>query len=136
MLEADIEFLFEFLAEIFIELLTEVVFGLGWEGVAASFKKQKAVPAPIAYMGYLMLGSALGALSGVALPYRFSHDDGLSILGVVANAVLGGALMHFYGNHRRRHGKTTTHLATFWGGAWFAFGIAAGRLGMVVVLTR
>jgi hypothetical protein len=46
---------------------------------------------------------------------------------VIAPLVVGAAL-HGFGIWRKRHGHSTTHLATFYGGAAFAFGYAITRL--------
>jgi len=38
-----------------------------------------------------------------------------------------GAAMHAFGARRRRRGRATSGLATFWGGAAFAFTMALAR---------
>jgi len=49
------------------------------------------------------------------------------LLGLVLAPLATGAAMHAFGARRRRHGRATSGLATFWGGAAFAFAMALAR---------
>jgi hypothetical protein len=111
----------------------ELIFALGWESVAAAFRKRSEAHPVLARIGYLLIGLAAGALSGVVFPRRLSQHDGVSALGVLLNPLLFGLLAFLYGDRRRRTERATTHLATFWGGALFAFGLSAARLAVLVL---
>jgi len=49
-------------------------------------------------------------------------------MSLVLAPLAGGAMMHLYGQWKRTGGKDPSLLATFWGGALFAFAFAAARL--------
>jgi hypothetical protein len=87
----------------------------------------------LAAVGYVLIGIALGAVSAWAFPRRLAHNPGISLLGVLLNPLLFGLLSFWYGDHRRRQERMTTHLATFWGGALLAFSLGATRL-LVILL--
>jgi hypothetical protein len=77
---------------------------------------------------YLCLGAVIGFATADLLPRRLfpvkSPFSGISLL----LAPFGtGLLMQFYGSWRRRHTRSSSWLATFWGGALFAFSIAFVR---------
>jgi cell division protein FtsW (lipid II flippase) len=123
--EALIEIIVEFIVQVLIEVFGEIV-------LHAAFSKRAKASFAMASLGYAILGALLAALSVWAYPHRFSQNDGLSILGVFANALLVGVAMQFHGERRRKQGKQTTHLATFWGGALFALSFAGTRLAILI----
>jgi hypothetical protein len=51
---------------------------------------------------------------------------------MIVTPVLNGAFMHWYGLRRKRRGHDRFFLATFWGGALFAFGVSLVRFLLVV----
>jgi hypothetical protein len=109
-------------------VVTEVLFELGFEGLRQSARPRQESSKGLALLGYLLLGVALGALSAWLLPSRLSSSDLISGSSLVLNPMLSGFAMHYLGVWRRSYGKSTTRLATFSGGATFAFGVAAARL--------
>lgn len=114
--------------EIIVEVCGELVFVLGWESLVASFEKRPKADPVLARIGYLIIGIALGILSALVLPRRFSSDDAVSALGVLLNPLLFGLFAFWYGDRKRRRERSTTNLATFWGGTLFALGFSAARL--------
>jgi hypothetical protein len=77
---------------------------------------------------YVILGEMIGFASVLTLPQRFipaiSPISGISLL---LAPLAAGLLMHAYGSWRTRQAKDHSWLATFWGGALFAFSIALVR---------
>lgn len=120
--------------QLVVEIVGELLFGVAYESLAGKRGEPRPKASPIvAVFGYALLGGLVGAFSVLPFPHRLSHDDAVSIFGVFANALVFGAIMHAYGQRRGRAGKTNTTLATFWGGAAFAFAISAARLAVIVV---
>lgn len=131
---AHIDFLFEILLQLLLELIGELLIGLGWESLRAERPSPKPPDEILGMFGCLIAGSVLGAFSGVVLPWRLSRNDGISLLGVFLNAFVFGTLMSVYGSRRERAGKHRTSLSTFWGGTAFAFGVAGARLAVIVAM--
>lgn len=128
--------MFEILLEVLFELIGELLIGVGWELIRSERSEPKGPPPhPVgAALVFLLAGSVLGALSGVFLPWRFSQNDGVSLLGVFLNALAFGTLMSTYGSRRARASKPRTSFSTFWGGAAFAFGLAGARLAVIIAM--
>lgn len=127
------EFLFELILQILVELIAQLAFELGWEGLGQSFGDRTKANPVLARWGYLLFGTILGFLLWSIFPEPFSKHEGVTILGVFLNAIGFGVLSHLYGEHRQRRGRSTTNLATFWGGVAFAFGISATRALLILI---
>lgn len=127
-MEIIVELIFQFVVELFGELLFE----LGWESLGQSFRDRPKANPVLAAFGYLVLGALLGLVLAFVFPEPLSKHEAVTILGVILNPIGFGLLSHLYGQHRRRLGRSTTNLATFWGGAAFALGIAVVRAAMVL----
>ncbi len=81
----------------------------------------------LAGLGYALIGALAGALSLLILPRRVLPVVGVRGASLILAPLATGLLMKTYGDFRRRRGHTTTGLATFWGGAIFAFSMALVR---------
>ncbi|MES2521380.1 MAG: hypothetical protein V4617_01690 [Gemmatimonadota bacterium] len=81
----------------------------------------------LAAIGILALGAALGAVATLIVPVRIMPRPVVPGLSLVLGPVLAGGCMHAYGRWRKSRGKTASRLATFPGGALFAFGFALAR---------
>ena len=117
-----LDILFEFLLEIFGEILLE----LGIGAFKAAFERPGRSPI-FATVGYLLLGLLLGGLSCLLMPYRVTREMAVPGLSLVVSPLLAGLVMHSWGQYRRRRGRVTTGLATFYGGGAFALGVALAR---------
>jgi hypothetical protein len=128
-MELLLELLIGLCCEVGGEVLLQVAFELGLSGVKEATGRQNRDPV-LATIGYLVLGAAVGGLTLLVAPERLvplpaiPPRPGLSLV----LAPLGvGAAMHAWGSFRRRRGHSPTNLATFWGGAAFAFAAALVR---------
>jgi hypothetical protein len=122
-----VEILFELLFELVFELAGEFLFELG----GSRLKKARGRPNhhPVAAtLGFLLVGGALGWALVWLFPQPFLSSGRLPGLSLVVSPLLAGTAMHFWGEYRRSHGRSTTNLATFYGGATFAFGVALVRV--------
>ena len=80
-----------------------------------------------ACVGYAVAGFCLGAFSGYVLPSRLLPAPRTSGISLLVSPVVSGVAMHLWGSFRAERGRPATSMATFWGGASFAFGCALGR---------
>ncbi len=119
--------------ELLVEVFGELLLGLGWESLVASFRRRSQADPVLARVGYVLIGALLGALSALALPLRLARDPVISLVGVLLNPLLFGFLSDYYGHLRRRKERMTTNLATFWGGALFALSLGAARLAVILL---
>ena len=80
-----------------------------------------------ACLGYAVAGFCLDAFSGYVLPSRLLPAPRTTGISLLVSPIVSGVAMHFWGSFRAEHERPVTSLATFWGGASFAFGCALGR---------
>jgi hypothetical protein len=78
--------------------------------------------------GLFLLGAVVGGLSLFLWPTAFWKPGPIPGLSLILGPLGTGATMHVWGKSRRAGGHVTTNLATFAGGAAFAFGSALVRL--------
>lgn len=102
-------------------------FALGWNSIARTMRRKRNANPFFAGVGYMFLGLIAGGLSLPILPRRFVPAGGVRGLSLLIAPLATGLFMKAYGDYRRRQGRTTTLLATFWGGAIFAFSMTAVR---------
>ena len=137
----------EFVIELVVAVLFQGVFELLLEGVARIIgffapgtppSGREAAPAkpvrlhPIAAGAtLLLLGAGLGAASWWVWPHRLVSSGPFPGISLVLSPLANGLLADAFGTLRENHGHRRTALATFWGGALFAFGMAGVRFWLV-----
>src|SRR5215468_2079195 len=109
MLEALIEAIVELVGELLLQVLGQVVLELG--------------------IG--LLGTLTGLAASLLLPRRVLPRSPVPGLGLLVSPLLAGGIMRALGDWRRARGGDPSLLATFWGGALFAFAVAVVRWWMV-----
>jgi hypothetical protein len=119
-------FLLQFLFELLFQGLLEVLFELGASSYKDTHGRSNHHPI-IAAIGYFLVGAALGGVSLLIWPNRFFEPGPIPGLSLVLSPVAAGVAMHAWGAYRSSRGHVTTNLATFLGGAAFAFGTALVR---------
>lgn len=122
MIEAVIELIFEFLGEVLIQTLAEIGLEFGFQSV----KIKKPISPIFASFGLLILGGAIGFLSTLLLP-EFIIVKKLTGLSLIISPICVGLILHYFGKWKQKQGKNPTYLASFWGGATFAFTMAFTR---------
>lgn len=124
-MEAIVEILFEFVGEILLQLLFELVarMGLGWWRAPL-----RPLASPwLAGAAYLALGAAAGVLSLWAVPALFITQPQLQLVNLVVTPLVAGAVMAALGSLRARHGLQRMRLDRLAWGTAFAFAMAAVR---------
>lgn len=78
-----------------------------------------------------MFGGIAGGLTRWVFPSRVLVASVLPGASLVLSPILNGVFMHYFGAWRARHLRGQSFIATFWGGALFAFGFAVVRFALV-----
>jgi len=120
-------YLFGHLVVLVFELLFQVLLDFAISGYQESFDKHNRHPAE-ATLGYAILGALGGFVWLLFWPQRLLPPLLPSGASLVIAPLVAGTAMHFWGRRRRTRGLRTSSLATFYGGAGFAFGVALVRL--------
>jgi hypothetical protein len=80
----------------------------------------------------LVMGGAIaGGITTLLVPYRVLDTPHLRGASLVLSPLITGIVMKAYGSRRERQGLKPSYVATFWGGALFAFAMAAVRFTFV-----
>ena len=128
MLGLLVELLLQCLAETVLQFLAEVLFELGFQALAHSVRRGRLAKPVLAGIGLIIIGVIVGLATCWLLPGPLVQSaPRLPRLSLVLAPVATGAAMHALGSWRRRRGGDPTLLATFWGGALFAFAMGAAR---------
>jgi hypothetical protein len=106
-----------------VEVVLQAFVNGGFEGLS-DFLEVVPDNRALAALGYAALGFVLGALASLLLPRPLLPPPATRGVSLAVSPLASGLAMHVWGSTRARgpHG-----LATFWGGASFAFGCALGR---------
>lgn len=125
-MEVLFELLFQFVGELLLQVVAEVLFELGLRSLGAPFSK---APNPyLATIGYVLFGAIAGAMSLWAFPALFIHSSTGRIVNVVVTPLAAGALMAAIGAWRTAKGQRTILLDRFAYGFLFALVMALVRL--------
>jgi hypothetical protein len=130
-----IELIFELLFEILFEVLTEIALAQGWESLRHSLLRQRSSNPILAGIGFVIVGAVLGFITTLIFPERIFPEPPLKVISLIVSPIAVGFAMHFFGSWRRRRGHDTSYLATFWGGALFAFALTFVRFILVGGIT-
>ena len=115
MLEALLEIVFSLVGELFCDL--------GWIIVSEALRTKRRRRTVVGVVGWFLLGLGLGALSVWIHPAPFVHGARMRLAILLGAPIVAGLVMRWYGRVARRRGKAASSLATFTGGATFAFGM-------------
>jgi hypothetical protein len=120
------ELLLELCIELFGEAILQILMEAGLATAQEVAGRENRNPA-LATIGYWLSGTILGGLSIGLLPTRLLGAAPVSGISLVVSPVVMGIVMQLWGGLRRAQGHRTTNLATWYGGAAFAFGLALVR---------
>lgn len=121
--------LIEFILKVFGEILLQSVLELLAEALTKEESGYRSSATIVSALALVTGGALTGLLLSVAFPKRLLFVRvRLPGVSLILGPVLAGAAMHLIGNRLRRDGRKPTILATFWGGALFAFVVALIRV--------
>ena len=116
--------LFEFIAELVLQVVFEVITELGLHSLHQPFRR----PIPwLTGLAYVILGAIAGTLSLWLFPALFIKRPWLRVVNLVATPLAAGALMAAIGAWRRRRNEDLILLDRFSYGFLFAFSMALVR---------
>jgi hypothetical protein len=113
----------EALLEIALSLVSELFLDLGWVATSEAIRTKKRRLTIVSLLRWFALGTLLGAFSVWIHPAHFVQGHKLRLAVLFGAPIAAGVGMHVYGRTKRRRGKPPNSLATFGGGAIFAFGL-------------
>ncbi len=120
-----LEFLFEILGELILQLIFEVLAEFGLRALGAPFQK---TPNPwLAGIGYAVLGAAAGGLSLWLVPSHLVKSESWRVLNLILTPVAVGLLMSALGTLRSRQTQPMLRIDRFAYGYMFAFSLALIR---------
>jgi hypothetical protein len=123
--------LLNLVGDILLQFVFELLAEAAWRtasGVTSGGSRARPI---VGFVGCAAIGGVLGALSAFIVPRRIIPVRPLPGLSVLLAPVVTGLLMRFYGRWRNAHGRDTSLLATFTGGALAALLFAITRLMLV-----
>ena len=120
-----LEFLFEVVGEILLQVFLEALVELGLHSLAAPFRKP---PNPwLAAIGYASFGAAAGGVSLWPFPSNFVTGETLRLVNLVVTPISVGLLMRVMGAWRARRGQAVLRIDRFANGYLFALSLALIR---------
>jgi hypothetical protein len=123
MLDALLELIFEFI----VEFLFQIIVDIGFECFAETFRKHRSLPPFLAWIIIPLVGGLVGLFWSKMFPQRILRGPEVPGTSLLLAPLCTGVTMKLFGDWRRRSGRQPTTLATFWGGALFAFSMALVR---------
>jgi hypothetical protein len=109
------------------EVFGQAFLELGWRTLSGGFRSLQRAHPVLSVAALAITGALLGWVSVLLLPDRLFGFRGIRGATMMVSPLINGALMEAYGRWCDRHGLKRSSFANFWGGAVFAFGMAAVR---------
>jgi hypothetical protein len=126
----------EFLLQIAFELLSELLIIYGAESVIAPFRPAKASTRHLAFVGLFILAVFSSLVLSFMVPQRLFPTTRFRGASLLISPLLVGSAMYAFGQWRLSRGKSTTTMATFWGGAFYSFIFALTRIVYLYLCTQ
>ena len=113
--------------EIFLQLVGELLVEGGFQAAGESFRNRSRAHPVFAAIGLVLMGAIAGVLASLAWPSRVLQPGPVRGMSLVLSPITTGVVMDRYGQWREDRGGSRSYIATFWGGALFAFSMALVR---------
>ena len=113
--------------EIFLQLAGELLIEGGFQAAGESVRNRSRAHPVVAAIGLVLMGAVAGVLTSLAWPTRILQPGPVRGLSLVVSPIVNGIVMDRYGQWRENRSGSRSYLATFWGGALFAFSMALVR---------
>jgi len=121
------EFLLTGLWEVILQISGEALLESGFRAAGEPFRRQSRAHPVIAGIGVALLGALAGTLTSLVWPARVFQPGPVRGASLLVSPFITGVAMHRYGQWREDRGVARSYIATFWGGALFAFSMALVR---------
>lgn len=126
-MEIIFEILFQFIAELILQIFAEALFELGFYSLAEAFNRRRKRNPILAAIGYLLWGGIVGAITLFIFPSLMIKQPMLRIANLLITPIFAGLAMSAVGAWRRKKGQDLLRIDSFVYGALFAFGLAIVR---------
>ena len=113
--------------EIFLQIAGEILTESGFRSLGEPFRRQTRAHPLMAGAGVMLLGGIAGAIASIVWPARILQPGPVPGASLLVSPLITGAVIDRYGRWKEDRGRVRSYLATFWGGALFAFGMALVR---------
>jgi hypothetical protein len=123
-LSAFAELVFEFLFELFVEAIVDLIV----RSVRSLFANVSEINPVVAAVLYFSLGVAIGGGSLFLLPHPVFHPSKFRGISLLVSPFLTGMAMSLIGSMLRRKGREPVRIESFGYGFAFALGMAIIRL--------
>ena len=130
-IEIILEVLLTAIWEVLLQLTAEFLLELGFQAAGESFQRQSRAHPLVAGAGIGALGVVAGIITSLLVPSRVLPPSPVPGASLLVSPALTGLAMEGYGRWRDRRRSTRSYVATFWGGALFAFAMALVRFLLV-----
>ena len=122
-----LEIIFNLLAEIILQTIIELLVAFGNESIANSFREHRFANKYYAVFGCILLGGSVGFISYLFYPKHIFNVKSFYGFSLIISPIVVGFIMKSWGRWRIKSKKRVSILATFWGGALFAFAYSLVR---------
>lgn len=126
-MEFILELLLTGLWEVILQISGEALLESGFRAAGEPFRRRSRAHPVIAGLGVALLGGLAGALTSLVWPARVFQPGPIRGASLFVSPFITGVAMDRYGRWREGRGVARSYLATFWGGALFAFSMALVR---------
>jgi hypothetical protein len=118
---------FSVIWEVFLQIALEILAELGFASIRDSLRRRRRAHPVVALVGAVLFGGVAGLVTSLIWPTRFLRPGPLPGASLLLSPLVTGLVMYHLGRWRERRGAEPSYLATFWGGALFAFAMALVR---------
>ena len=110
-----------------LQLVVEFLVEYGVRSLGEPWRRRSEANLFLAGLGVLIGGAAAGVITSLLWPTRIVRPGPIRGLSLVLSPLISGLVMERYGQWRETRGEARPFIATFWGGALFAFAMALVR---------
>jgi len=126
-MDALLEFLFNLLGELLLQIVGQILFELGIHAVGQVFEDRKCRNPWFAGIGNCILGVLAGFLSLLIFHHSLAKHETFRLANLIITPIAAGSLMWLIGYWRTKRDRKTISLESFWQGFIFALGMALVR---------
>jgi hypothetical protein len=119
--------LVQVIAELVLQIVFEVLAGLGVRGVRKVSRRVRPLPPVAALFVYALLGAAAGAISLMVFPELAIDTPAGRVINLIVGPVIAGLALALLGAWRKRRNQDLIRLDTFGYGYIFALVMAIVR---------
>ena len=127
-IEVIAEVILTALGEILWQIGAQILIEFGFGSIVKTARDRSYSHPAVTIVGALLLGGLVGVVTSLIWPTRIFAPSSWRGISLLLSPVITGLVMRQYGVWAERNRGYRSFLASFWGGALFAFGMAVVRL--------